>query len=78
MSWPKFDFTVNIGNMVVLMGLIISGISFYTGVMIRISAVEMRLATVENAMLQIANINRDIAVLQRDVAVIRDRVERLK
>jgi len=77
---PKFDWTVNLGHLLILLGLVISGVSVYTATMVRMSTYEHRSSVVEQAQRHQENQSNSILnhlyTLQRDVAVMKDRMDR--
>ena len=81
-SRMKFDWTVNFGHLLIMGGLIASGVSIYITIAVKMSNYDLRMTSVEKSMMsndtQNAQIIQQLSTLQRDVAVVKDRLERPK
>lgn len=76
----KFDWTVNLGHVLILVGLLVSGVGVYSSMMVRMSSYEYKMVNMERAQsqqeAQNVTILNSLFAVQRDVAVMKDRMER--
>ena len=76
----KFDWTFNLGHILIMLGMIFSGASIYIGIATKMTGYEFRLSVLERSSVgqetQNSQIMQQLGQVQRDVAVVKDRLER--
>lgn len=76
----KFDRTINLGHILILVGIIASAFSGYMTIRLTVDNHELRIESIERSISAQETINKNLTKLlwdiKRDVAVIKDRSDR--
>ena len=76
MPTPRFDWSINLGHILIVVGMLITAATTYTSVMITLTEHELRLKSVEASLPKLELMRENLAVISRDIAVIRERLTR--